>query len=95
MRENEGGDNVVEFMKGVGDKKVVHLTFTDIDIEKLKKFLADMGPDEYEVRQDALGAAISFYNQDNQGLPMDSIIETAENFYTFLQGGGDEPTDAA
>ena len=96
MHEDEGGDNVVEFMKGIGEKKVVHLTFTDVDIEKLKEFLSNVGPDDYEVRQDALGAAISYWSTDQTGAGMGNILSTAEDFYTFLNGGGDDaPVDAA
>ncbi len=95
MNEDDGS-NVVEFLKGVGDKKVIHLTFNDIDVEKLKEFIASVGPDDYEIKQDALTMAIQMAHAPikPEGDLIDVVAEAAK-FYEFLKGEADVPEDAA
>lgn len=64
----------------------VIINSNEIDFEQLKEFLESQEPDEYEMRVDALSLSIEHWSKDCYYFGIDTVLDTAKEFYEFLKG---------
>jgi len=73
------------------EKRVIKVVINgeEVDFEQLKDFLDTIEPDDYEMRVDALSLSIEHWSKDCYYFGIETVLDTAKEFYEFLKAGSD------